>query len=108
MKLKFDFIKRADKGRITTVKDLESLTFRGLALRHSLCRRANVRNVNSLDKTKFLFRALPFVRANEGLTLKTSASFFLRWRFDPRRLFETNFSRITSAPIGHHNFLINN
>ena len=44
---KFGFIKRVDRGEITTVKDLES--FHG----------GNFTFINSFDKTKFLFWSLP-------------------------------------------------
>ena len=48
-KQKFGFIKRVDKGWITTVKDLESCPFEPF-VRASL---------NSFDKTKFLFTLPP-------------------------------------------------
>ena len=40
---------------------------------------------------------------NEGLTLETSASFFLCWKFDPFFLFlDSKFSCFLSSPTGYH------
>ena len=46
-KQRFGFIKRVDKGEITTVKDLE----KSFQIFHG----GNVTFINSFDKTKFLF-----------------------------------------------------
>ena len=56
-KKKFGFIKRVDKGEITTVKDLER-SDEGLTLETSafqIFHGGNFTFINSFDKNKFLF-----------------------------------------------------